>query len=261
MDTLVRVSPQVLLARARLWQWISLAFWYPDAGFLAGLRDQSARRELDELAEAAADDSDLPAATAAIWHAIDTLDSAGPGIPEEHTYLFERQVKTSPHETAYRFKGGVDPAPVLAELRGIYAAFGIQPGALRPARPDHICVQSEFVAALLAKEAYADAHGWRARARITRQARHRFVHEHPAAWFPSLAAQLRAHHRQGFYPAVAELALALLAAEGETLTQAADLGHRAPVAELAAVAPIDTGEFRDCPADTGLVSVTSEEEL
>jgi TorA maturation chaperone TorD len=95
----------------------------------------------------------------------------------------------------------------------MYAAFGFQVSARRPNLPDHISAELEFVAALLAKEAYALDQGWYPQAKLTRQARRKFIRENLAQWLPAFVERLEQHRRLPFYPAVAALVLALLAIE------------------------------------------------
>lgn len=202
---------QALLARAVLWRWVARALWYPEANFLASLGDPAARAEL-EAAAAADGDGRLAAALADLWQAVDTMEADAPSLPEEYTSLFQRHVRVPLHETSYGL-GLADRAQALSEVGGYYAAFGFQVAEARPETPDHASAECAFVAALLAKEVYALAQGWDEQADLTAEARAKFVAEHPATWLAAFAARLGEHGRLAFYPAVATLALALLAAE------------------------------------------------
>lgn len=203
---------ETLLARATLWHFAASAFWYPEPTFLASLRKRAFWRKL----AAAVAVAEVPAAAMAL----DRLREAakpvgGPGLPEEHTFLFARKVLVSPHGTSYGAGGG-DPALERARLSAFYAAFGFAVSEARPALPDHISLELEFAAVLLAKEAYALAQGWAERAEVTREARGRFLAECVAPWLPQFAARLSEQARLAFYPAAAELALAPLAlADGD----------------------------------------------
>lgn len=205
---------QALLARALLWRWVGRAFWYPDRAFLDELAQPAARREVEGWAEALGGDG-LLRALAGVWAAADGLAAGRPSLAEEHTSLFARQVTVRPYESAYTVGPGADRGPTLAEVGGFYAAFGFQTSAERPELPDHVSVECEFVAALLAKEVYAETQGWAEQAELTRAARRKFVAEHPGQWLPAFAERLTQHGRLGFYPAVARLGLELLRVETE----------------------------------------------
>jgi TorA maturation chaperone TorD len=109
---------------------------------------------------------------------------------------------------------GFERVQDMATVGSLYKAFGLQVAAARPELPDHVSAELEFVAVLLAKEAYARVQRWSAQAARSAQARRLFLREHLAPWFPRFAQRLAQHHRLDFYPAVAELVLGLLAVEG-----------------------------------------------
>lgn len=207
--------PDQLLARAALWRWAARAFWYPETDFLVDLRDPVLRRELISASAAAGDCSALTTALSSFWQAADDLGDAALSLPQEHTALFARQVVVSPHAMSYAPKLGPDRAQGIAELASFYAAFGFQVSATRPELPDHLSTECEFVAVLLAKEAYAVGQGWADRARLTLRARRKFVRQHVASRLPSFAERLGQHRRLPFYPSVAALVLALLELEAK----------------------------------------------
>ena len=201
---------EALLARASLWQWTARAFWYPETALLADLRRRTIWRELADLA-AMADAAGVATALARLRQAAKALPGAGLSLPEEHTLLFARQVPASPHGTAYAPAMGADRAQELAKIGGFYAAFGFEVSDARRELPDHVCLELEFVAALLMKEAYALTQGWDDSATLTQAARQRFLEEHLGRWLALFTERLRQHARLAFYPKAAELALALLA--------------------------------------------------
>lgn len=207
------VALECLLAQARLWRWLAQAFWYPEGGFLAKLSDPSVRAELEAASMASSNPPAVAAALARLWEAVTALATSELGLAEEHTYLFARQVQASPHATCYVPGSAGDRAAAIAELGSLYAAFGLRVAGARPGVPDHVSAECEFVAVLLAKEAYAMAQGWVDQACVTRLAREKFVTEHLALWLPAFAERLTRHHRLAFYPALAAVALALLEAE------------------------------------------------
>jgi TorA maturation chaperone TorD len=208
----IPAAQSALLARAALWQWAARAYWYPEAHVAAALRDPETRRTLDSAAAVpvpAAGDA-VPQALAAVWAAVDALATTDISLAEEHTALFARNVVVPPHGTVYG--AGLDSMRThdLAQISGFYEAFGLQVSASRAELADHISMELEFVAALLAKEAYALECGWTGRAKRAAVARRRFVDDHVRPWLPKFAERLAKHHRLDFYPAVTNLVLALL---------------------------------------------------
>ena len=200
---------EALLARATLWAWLARASWYPEPAFLAGLRDPAERARLDQAARVAG----LESAFGRLWLAVDTLEGASLALGEEYTYLFERTVKCSPHEGSYPGAPGAERAQPLADLGSFYAAFGLQVSQQRRDLPDHITMEQEFLGVLLAKEAYALGQGWQEQADICAQARRRFVSDHLGRWLARFSRRLSEEARLDFYPAAADVALALLALE------------------------------------------------
>lgn len=209
-----------LLARARLWQCTARCFGYPDEALLARLRDAAPRHEIASLAALCDEDGTVGRALATLWAAADATVLAEPGLAEEHTFLFARQVVVPPYESSYA-RPYADRTQVLAEVGGFYGAFGLEVAATRPDLPDHVAAELEFVAVLLAKEAYALAQGWTEQAEITTLARAKFVAEHLAPWLPAFAERLAQHARLPFYPTAARLAITLLRGEAPAAVAAA----------------------------------------
>lgn len=207
---------ETLTARAALWAWAARALSYPTAE-----REQTlgAAAERDRLAAAALADPGgaVTAALQPIWAALDEPSSGEIGLAEEHTFLFGRHVRVPPYESSYVLEPGTDRSTHLAEIGGLYAAFGLTISTAHPDMPDHLGAECELLAVLLAKEAYALARGWPSRAKLTRRARRKLVLEHLGRWLPAFAERLEKHHRLPFYPALAALLLQLLSLEQRLL--------------------------------------------
>ncbi|MCC7106949.1 MAG: molecular chaperone TorD family protein [Chloroflexi bacterium] len=216
-----------LLARAMLWRLAARAFWYPDSELVATLNDQGQRDTAEQWGSAIDDDGQVSTDLRQLWAAIDATRADGPALPEEYLYLFARHVRVPIHETSYR-PALADRSVVLAELGGFYAAFGFQTSASQPEAPDHASAESEFMATLLAKEAYARANDWAEQARVTQEARAKLVKEHLRVWLPGLTTALARHARIPFYPAAAALGTALLAAERIPVDAAQHVAASAP---------------------------------
>lgn len=206
-------SAEALVARAALWRWGAQAFWYPESAFLSSLRDRAARHELEVASRASGDGRAMLQALEGVWQAVELDDVEELGLPEEHMYLFGRQVLVSPYESSYTQARGAERAGGLVEVGSFYAAFGFEVSSARPELADHISAECEFVAALLAKEAYALAQGWPDRASLTRSARQKFLHEYPARWIPAFAEHVSSCTRLAFFAAASAFLLAVLALE------------------------------------------------
>ncbi|MBI4504204.1 MAG: molecular chaperone TorD family protein [Chloroflexi bacterium] len=209
-----------LIARARLWQWTARCFGYPDEALLARLHDAATRHEIASIAALGEAVGAIGRALAALWAAADAAAGAEPRLPEEHTFLFARQVVVPPYESSYA-RPYADRTQGLAEVGGFYGAFGFEVAAACPDLPDHVGAELEFVAVLLAKEAYALAQGWTEPAEVTALAREKFLAEHLAPWLPAFAERLAQHARLPFYPAAARLAVTLLRGEAPAAAAAA----------------------------------------
>ncbi len=216
------------LARGALWHWAAQAFWYPEDEFIRRLHDAADRAALRRAATVADPSGELAAALEAIWSAMERAASAGRELAEEHTYLFARNVLVPPREDSYAIAPGLRRSAELAELATLYAAFGLQISAERRDLPDHISMQLEFAAVLLAKEVYAAAQGWAEQSATARHARTLLLREHLAEWVPQFRQRLAAHHRIDFYPAVGALVGSLIELELASLAaDAAPSAHSA----------------------------------
>lgn len=203
----------LLTARAALWSWAARAFAYPLPAFEQSLGDPAERDRLALLAGVADETDTLGPLLAAVWQSVDQPDASGVTLTEEYTFLFGRHVRVSPYESSYVLEPGTDRSNHLAEIGGLYAAFGLAVAADRPDMPDHLGSECELLAVLLVKEAYARAEGWSGRAKLTRHARRKLVGEHLQLWLPTFVERLEKHHRRDFYPAVGAVLLHLLELE------------------------------------------------
>jgi TorA maturation chaperone TorD len=100
-----------------------------------------------------------------------------------------------PYETDYCPQTlSVYRAQQLADIAGFYAAFGLEPSTRRPEKQDHITLELEFMAWLIAKEQYAlsnDITDGVAKAEACRDAQETFFQNHLAWWVPAFAFALR----------------------------------------------------------------------
>lgn len=125
-------------------------------------------------------------------------DAAEPGLrkavpaarqeaaPELYHSTFGPGGPAAPREVSYQ--RGVLPGALLADLRAAYAAFAYQPTIEEP--PDHIAVETGFVAYLHLKRAYALTDGDQTAADLCADVADRFAREHLARIAEPLARAL-----------------------------------------------------------------------
>jgi putative dimethyl sulfoxide reductase chaperone len=197
------------LHRSLLYRLLASAFLYPDADVGSTICSdefvQSLRRSADALGE-----DDVVERIEHLRRAIGSPPDVGHDLAAEYVALFTRNVPCSPYGSRYLVRDVMARPRVLAEVTGYYTAFGVRVDQDHPDLPDHIGMELEFLGYLLAKEVYASDAGWESRAAICRDARGRFLHEHMLLWIPSFRERLHEHARLLFYPAVADVVLAVL---------------------------------------------------
>jgi len=215
-----------LESRAVLYATLALGFAYPETDDEFAAVAEPMERAVHSLQWA----DDLRTAIRNLRSAINS-PPAPIARAEEHTYLFHRQVHCPPYELSY-CPAGMEQS--LADIAGFYRAFGLQAAPEAHERVDHIGSELEFMAVLCAKEARADRQGLIEQAAICRAARRAFLTDHLGRWAATFAARLRDKARLPFYPALAEMLMALLTRE------AAELGTTlSPVLEGVAEAPTE----------------------
>lgn len=155
------------------------------------LRDAAAWRLLGRLFECPTDpwradvirlasdvrDPDLAAAAAA------AVDQASEGL---YHSMFGPGGPASPREVSYH--DTLELGSVMSSLTGGYEAFGYRPALLES--PDHVAVETGFVAFLRTKEAYAAMAGDGEHAATAREAAEGFLARHLANVADRLAARL-----------------------------------------------------------------------
>ena len=161
---------ELRLAReAAEWRLLSLLFECPTTAWrtqLSGLIQDVADEELKSAAQDA-----LEQASEGLFH--HTFGPGGPAPPREATY----------HQT-------VQLGYLMSELQAYYNAFAFHPVTNEP--PDHISVETGFIAYLKLKEAYALACGDEDQAAAASESAQRFTLEHLANIVEPFVSHLQA---------------------------------------------------------------------
>ncbi len=168
--TATATTQNQLLREAAEWRLLGLLFECPS---------QNWSEQIESLATEISD-ADLKAAAAAakqeasegLYHSI-----FGPGGPAPG------------RELSYR--DWAQPGYLLSELTSYYDAFAYHPDqAAIVEAPDHVSVETGFIAYLKLKEAYAQAISDDEHAAVTREAAQQFINEHLSAMTEPLALSL-----------------------------------------------------------------------
>ncbi|HXE72491.1 MAG TPA: molecular chaperone TorD family protein [Candidatus Nitrosotenuis sp.] len=182
---------RALRRRAALYRYLARAFSYPDPEILAWIRrvgfPAGCQVPLPTLEEMRATYGGL-------------MLCQGP----------EGAVASPLHECSYTPEGRLAAPQEMADVAGFYRAFGMGLPAGQD-RPDHLCLEVDFVACLLSLEEQALARGWKERASICRRALRTFLRDHLGRWTAPLAERLTRLVPGSIYPALASLLATLVA--------------------------------------------------
>jgi TorA maturation chaperone TorD len=217
------------MARECLYRFLAAALGDPmRAGFALVLQPESrqlAREAADLLREEGADAAgalgfgELPPERLDLGPLLEELDGTAGGLCHEYDRVFGLVPARDciPFETEYH--ASAEPffrSQQLADVAGFYRAFGLEPCAAAPERPDHVTLELEFMALLLLKKRQAlsqDGPAARERAETCDRAQGLFLRDHLAWWVPSFAAALRRKAGGGLYAAAGNVLAAWLPLE------------------------------------------------
>ena len=109
----------------------------------------------------------------------------------------------------------------LADLCAFYRAFGLEVADNAGERPDHICLELEFMCVLAAKEAYTLEHQLDLEdLSVCREAQKRFLREHLARWVPGFTRRVARLVGNSVLGALANLTCAFVEADCARFTVA-----------------------------------------
>ena len=201
------------VARGALYRLAAQGFRTPDEHWLEALQDPAQDVVAIGFAEAWSAAEGAPVISA-IERLLDALPEpqAVAEIADLHRRLFGHTVaaKCPLYETEYGQWGAFQQPHTLADMAGAYRAFGLIPSADVPERPDHLCLECEFLYVLSHKEAWAHQHDGPAEVEVCHHARRVFLKNHLGRWLPSLASRLARHAPETFYARLGDLLMALV---------------------------------------------------
>lgn len=156
-----------LIREAAEWRLIGLMFECPNDGWKVQVKDL-AKELRDSKLKTAAEFACIEASEG-LYHSI--FGPGGPAPPREVTY-----------------RSWVQPGYLLSELSTYYDAFSYRPKSFET--PDHISVETGFIAFLKLKEAFALSCGEKDNAKIAAKASEDFIREHLSKFVQPLTKSL-----------------------------------------------------------------------
>ena len=225
----VQADPILDQSRQPLYRFGALALLDPQAGAWKRIADPASQTCVQAAAELIRDESAEPIPLGLGEFSVETLDPAevfaklpdsAEGLNAEYEQIFGLVASGScpPLETEYiESKQTFKRSHHLADVAGFYNAFGLERTPDHPERQDHIVLELEFMACLIALERAAAEAGETERVEICRAAEKRFLEEHLSWWVPAFARLLSKERPDGFYAAVGRLLCAFLPTERRRL--------------------------------------------
>ena len=120
----------------------------------------------------------------------------------EYTRLFINSfhgTPAKPYESVYLDKGHLVLGESTIRVREFYQQFGVDLGIGHPEPPDHIAIETEFMAFLIHKAVQAYSEGEMEKRERFRDAQIRFLQQHLLCWVWSFSDQVCLHTRNPFY--------------------------------------------------------------
>ncbi len=232
------------LARAAVYRLLALAFAYPTAETVAGLR---AAADVATVGAGLIDAGTGGAAAEVARHA------AGLSYQElepvyQRSFTLSYNADCPLYETAFSASHIFQQTQQQADIAGFYRAFGVDPGA---ERPDHLALELEFLYLLSLKEARARESREREHVAVCRDAQRSFVRDHLGRWAPIIAGRIAIAGRGTFYGAAARLLRVFVAREEDYLR----LGTIERFRDEPLLIADEPGEFT-CPIDETITPIS-----
>ena len=221
-QTSTHFAPAVNSARRALYRFSALALVDPLAGSWSRLADRPSQECVHAACELLRDEAAAATPLGLGELPLDRLDPDAvfarlPASSEELNAEYERTfgllvtAGCPPYETEYiDSKLSFQRSAELADIAGFYRAFGMDPGADPPERPDHIALELEFMAVLIDLECRATTDE---QFQVSRQAQADFIRGHLSWWVPTFARLLAKENPDSFFVAVGHLLCAFLPRE------------------------------------------------
>ncbi len=250
-------------ARAAAYGFFAAAFRYPDEAWLSQLQDPEAWSHWPT--SCAPRDTALPTRAEALReqlcaaHSLESLEG-------DFITLFSHAVRGQcpPYELEYGHSEILQLSNLMADITAFYSAFGLETVPESHERVDHVSVESEFMAVLALKHAYATQLDDAEALAICRHAERRFLKDHLWRWYPSFAQRVGKLDDSGFYGRLVALLHRFLRAECVRL----DVPVNPPLLSLRPGDPVKDSEIScgietDCPgaADNPVVPLRIDESL
>lgn len=195
--------------RVFLYQFLSLAFSYPEEGILKKLEES-----LNDL-EQALQDLQISYDAASLGPVLKEARGRLLDLQGEHNALFATSVKAPVWETAYELDKTARRAVELADIEGFYRAFGLNLTA--PTEPDSLVAELELLAVLLQKQLYALHEGSQEGVEICQDAHWKFLSDHLGRWYEVFVRRLHEASEDPYYRRIGGLLKVFVDKETEGL--------------------------------------------
>lgn len=247
MSTATIAPWEMPMARGAVYEALSLAFLYPEAGNPESLAKQAAK-----AAQAAAKAGLTEIAQASQTLALSVASVSHEALLDQYIDLFGHGVsKDCPqYECEYDEAHIFLKSHTLAALSSFYSAFGVAPNPELRDRLDHISVELEFMQLLAVKEAYALVHGHGDdKVHLCQDAQKSFLSEHLAPWIKTFIKRVGKKTGQGTpYAATVGLLDAYMKSEFSAFQIKPAPSHQIIIPlEMESAEPDDCD---DCPVDS-----------
>lgn len=251
------------LAREYLYRFLAMALGDPTAETISYLSDPAIRRLTMDATELLRQEAEASATKLGLGElSPDHLDvlplfaelpewSVDPVGAYQNVFGLVCNRACPPYETEYQPSSeSFFRAQELADIAGFYRAFGIEPAAAKPERPDYLPLELEFMAFLLTKKRLADAATDNEElaaehVAVCAKAERAFFQEHIVWWAASFAQGLRRKTERGWYAKCADLLAAFLPIERSHLEVAPP---RMPLQPALIERPEEQGACTECVA-------------